>query len=165
MAPRPSHAAAGVAIRTGRRPAHRFDWRIPVPGARHRLSRQCRRPITRVNWTSRQNASQLPFDCGGFTGGTSGSPWVTHFNTRTRNGTIVWVIGGYQEGGDTAAISYSSYLGAAVRAFTSKQPQARPNEPPMPTARLRPPVAGSVALGLAAEVVQGTAARRQSRLV
>jgi len=25
------------------------------------------------------------------------------------------VIGGYQQGGDTAAISYSSYLGAAVQ--------------------------------------------------
>ena len=65
--------------------------------------------------TSRQSASQLRFDCGGFTGGTSGSPWVTHFNPRTRNGTIVGVIGGYQQGGDTAAISYSSYLGAAVQ--------------------------------------------------
>jgi len=72
-------------------------------------------PITCVNWTSRQSASQLRFDCGGFTGGTSGSPWVTHFNPRTRNGTIVGVIGGYQQGGDTAAISYSSYLGAAVQ--------------------------------------------------
>jgi hypothetical protein len=48
-------------------------------------------------------------------GGTSGSPWVTHFNTRTRNGTIIEMIGGYQEGGDTAATSYSSYLGAAVQ--------------------------------------------------
>jgi hypothetical protein len=25
------------------------------------------------------------------------------------------VIGGYQEGGDTAAVSYSSYLGSAVQ--------------------------------------------------
>ncbi len=72
-------------------------------------------PITCINWTSRQSASQLRFDCGGFTGGTSGSPWVTHFNPRTRNGNIVGVIGGYQEGGDTAAISYSSHLGAAVQ--------------------------------------------------
>ena len=72
-------------------------------------------PITCVNWTSRQSASQLRFDCGGFTGGTSGSPWVTHFNPQTRSGTIVGVIGGYQAGGDTAAISYSSYLGAAVQ--------------------------------------------------
>jgi hypothetical protein len=40
---------------------------------------------------------------------------VTHFYPRTRTGTIVGVIGGYQEGGDTAAISYSAYLGAEVR--------------------------------------------------
>ena len=49
------------------------------------------------------------------TGGTSGSPWVTHFDRLTRTGTIVGVIGGYQEGGDTAAVSYSSYLGSAVQ--------------------------------------------------
>ncbi len=37
------------------------------------------------------------------------------FGIWTRSGTIVGVIGGYQEGGDTAATSYSSYLGAAVQ--------------------------------------------------
>ena len=72
-------------------------------------------PITCSNWTSRQSAAQLRFECGGFTGGTSGSPWVTHFDSRTRTGTIVGVIGGYQEGGSTPAISYSSYLGDAVQ--------------------------------------------------
>jgi hypothetical protein len=72
-------------------------------------------PITCINSTSRQSAAQLRFECGGFTGGTSGSPWVTHFDPRTRTGTIVGVIGGYQQGGDTPAISYSSYLGAAIQ--------------------------------------------------
>jgi len=65
--------------------------------------------------TSRQSASQLRFDRGGFTGGTSGSPWVTHFDPRTHSGIIVGVIGGYQEGSNTAAISYSSNLGAEVQ--------------------------------------------------
>ncbi len=72
-------------------------------------------PITCINWTSRQSAAQLRFECGGFTGGTSGSPWVTRFAPRTRTGTIVGVIGGYQEGGDSAAVSYSSYLGRAIQ--------------------------------------------------
>jgi hypothetical protein len=72
-------------------------------------------PVTCLNRTYRQSASQLRFDCGGFTGGTSGSPWVTHFNRRTRTGTIVGIIGGYQQGGDTPAISYSAYLGQAVQ--------------------------------------------------
>ena len=72
-------------------------------------------PITCVNWTSRQSATQLRFECDGYTGGTSGSPWVTRFNGRSRTGTIVGVIGGYQEGGDTASVSYSARLGADIQ--------------------------------------------------
>jgi V8-like Glu-specific endopeptidase len=72
-------------------------------------------PITCRNLTSEYSPTQLQFDCGGFTGGTSGSPWVTKFDARSRTGTIVGVIGGYQEGGDTAAISYSSYLSTAIQ--------------------------------------------------
>ena len=41
----------------------------------------------------------------GDTGGTSGSPWVRNFNARTGTGTIVGVIGGYQQGGDLPAVS------------------------------------------------------------
>ena len=71
-------------------------------------------PVTCANWTSEQSPSQLRFECPGFAGGTSGSPWVTHFDSRTRTGTIVGVLGGYQQGGDTEAISYSPYLGEEV---------------------------------------------------
>jgi hypothetical protein len=71
-------------------------------------------PVTCANWTSEQSPSQLRFDCGGFTGGTSGSPWVTDFNPLTWTGNIVGVIGGYQGGGDTPATSYSAYLGEHV---------------------------------------------------
>jgi V8-like Glu-specific endopeptidase len=72
-------------------------------------------PISCVNWTSRQSATQLRFECGGYTGGTSGSPWVTRFSHRSRTGTIVGVIGGYEQGGDSAAVSYSVKFGTAVR--------------------------------------------------
>jgi V8-like Glu-specific endopeptidase len=72
-------------------------------------------PVSCVNWTSEQSATQLQFDCGGFPDGTSGSPWLTDVNPRTGTGTIVGVIGGYQQGGDTPAISYSSDLGDAVQ--------------------------------------------------
>src|SRR5271166_659521 len=68
-------------------------------------------PITCTGWTSQQSPSQLRFECDGFTGGTSGSPWVTDVGPQTGTGTIVGVLGGYQEGGSTAAISYSPYLG------------------------------------------------------
>jgi V8-like Glu-specific endopeptidase len=72
-------------------------------------------PITCINRTSRQSATQLRFECGGFTGGTSGSPWVTHFDPRSRTGTIVGVIGGYQQGGDTPSVSYSVHLSSSVQ--------------------------------------------------
>lgn len=71
-------------------------------------------PITCINWTRRESRTQLGFDCTGFTGGTSGSPWVTRFNHKTHTGTIVGVIGGYQQGGVTPSISYSSYLGSGI---------------------------------------------------
>lgn len=71
-------------------------------------------PISCVNWTSMQSATQMEFDCDGYTGGTSGSPWVTGFDPQTRTGTIVGVIGGYQQGGDTPSVSYSAYFGDAV---------------------------------------------------
>lgn len=72
-------------------------------------------PITCINWTSRKSATQLQFNCGGYTGGTSGSPWVTKFNPRSRTGTIVGVIGGYHQGGDTPSVSYSAYFGSGVQ--------------------------------------------------
>ncbi len=72
-------------------------------------------PVTCMNRTSQQSARQVRFECGGFFGGTSGSPWVTRFDPRTHTGTIVGVIGGYQEGGDTDAISYSAYLNGDIR--------------------------------------------------
>ena len=72
-------------------------------------------PITCVNWTSQQSTTQLRFDCGGYADGTSGSPWVTRFDPRSRTGTIVGVIGGYQEGGDTPSVSYSAYFGSGIQ--------------------------------------------------
>ena len=72
-------------------------------------------PITCLNWTSEKSATQLQFDCGGYTGGTSGSPWVANFDPSSRTGTIVGVIGGYQEGGDTPAVSYSAFLGDGIQ--------------------------------------------------
>src|SRR5271166_4151738 len=72
-------------------------------------------PITCVNGTSRQSVTQLRFECDGYTGGTSGSPWVTRFNVLSRTGTIVGVIGGYQEGGDTPSVSYSPRLGPGIQ--------------------------------------------------
>ncbi|MCG6493499.1 serine protease [Kitasatospora sp. A2-31] len=74
-------------------------------------------PITCSNTTSEQSPTQLRIDCPDWTGGTSGSPWVTDFDPDTRTGTVVGVIGGHEEGGNTPDTSYSSYFGARVQAL------------------------------------------------
>lgn len=42
---------------------------------------------------------QMRMDCGGFYGGTSGSPWITGLNERTGSGTVIGNLGGYFGGG------------------------------------------------------------------
>jgi V8-like Glu-specific endopeptidase len=71
-------------------------------------------PVTCVNKTSQQSSSQVRFDCAGYPDGTSGSPWIVRFDPLSRTGTIVGVIGGYQEGGDTDSVSYSSYFNSDI---------------------------------------------------
>ncbi|GAA1215705.1 trypsin-like peptidase domain-containing protein [Kitasatospora nipponensis] len=64
-------------------------------------------PITCSTRTTAQSSTQQRFDCGGFSDGTSGSPWLTGIDPATGLGTLVGVIGGYQAGGDTPDTSYS----------------------------------------------------------
>lgn len=52
---------------------------------------------------------QLTFACNGYPDGTSGSPWIV------KGDGAFGLIGGYQQGGDTPAVSYSPYFGANVR--------------------------------------------------
>jgi hypothetical protein len=52
---------------------------------------------------------QLEFTCSGYPDGTSGSPWIIDGNS------AYGLIGGYQQGGATPAVSYSPYFGANVR--------------------------------------------------
>jgi hypothetical protein len=61
---------------------------------------------------------QLTFACGGFPNGTSGSPWIV-------DGTSAYgLIGGFEQGGSTPAVSYSPYFGANVRALYDTASQA-----------------------------------------
>ncbi|MFI0444653.1 trypsin-like serine peptidase [Actinomadura sp. 6N118] len=68
------------------------------------------RPIYCITTTRKHSRFQLRMDCSGFHGGTSGSPWLLNYNTRTRTGSINGVIGGYQGGGNVHYISYSPYF-------------------------------------------------------
>jgi V8-like Glu-specific endopeptidase len=60
------------------------------------------------------SATQLEFDCGGYTVGTSGGPFLADVDVSTGQGTVIGVIGGYQQGGDTPQVSYAAVFGSAV---------------------------------------------------
>jgi V8-like Glu-specific endopeptidase len=56
-------------------------------------------------------ADTMQFKCRAFWNGTSGGPWITNYNSGTGTGTVIGVIGGYEEGGLVAWSSYSTYFG------------------------------------------------------
>jgi len=60
------------------------------------------------------SATQLEFDCGGYTVGTSGGPFLADVDSATGQGTVIGVIGGYQQGGDTPQVSYAAVFGSGV---------------------------------------------------
>ncbi len=69
-------------------------------------------PVTCQNRIEQPMADQLEFDCGGYTNGTSGGPFLSAIDQATGQGLVIGVIGGYQQGGDTPQVSYSAVLGA-----------------------------------------------------
>jgi V8-like Glu-specific endopeptidase len=74
-------------------------------------------PVSCVNWTKTFSPTQLQFNCNGYTNGTSGGPFLTDVSRMSGEGTIIGVIGGYEEGGSTPSVSYSSVFGSAVTAL------------------------------------------------
>jgi V8-like Glu-specific endopeptidase len=76
-------------------------------------------PIACTNATRRftdpsLSVTQLEFDCADYPGGTSGGPFLQDVDANTGLGSVVGVIGGYEAGGDTPDVSYSSYFGEWV---------------------------------------------------
>ncbi|MFE3767441.1 hypothetical protein ACFXPI_37420, partial [Streptomyces sp. NPDC059104] len=85
----------------------------PASAARPRV---CVNRTTKFTSTDPKSpGSFLRIDCTGYPGGTSGGPFITRFDDRTRTGDVVGVIGGWETGGPTADTSYSSYFGAEIR--------------------------------------------------
>ncbi|MET9117092.1 trypsin-like peptidase domain-containing protein [Streptomyces longwoodensis] len=68
-------------------------------------------PVTCSNRPRVHSATQQRLTCPGFTGGTSGSPWVNG------DGEVVGVLGGHEQGGTTADVSYSVVLGREAAAL------------------------------------------------
>ena len=80
------------------------------------------RPIACTTRTSRlsDDLDQMRIDCGGFYGGTSGSPWLVHYSARTGTGTVIGLIGGEGGGGPNDRISYSPFLGDSIKQLYAK---------------------------------------------
>jgi hypothetical protein len=74
-------------------------------------------PLSCVNWAKSFSATQLEFDCDGYTDGTSGGPFLAAASGASGQGTVIGVIGGYEQGGDTSEVSYAAAFGAAVKAL------------------------------------------------
>jgi V8-like Glu-specific endopeptidase len=74
-------------------------------------------PIACRNWTREPMSDQLEFDCGGYTDGTSGGPFLVNVDPSTGQGAVIGVIGGYEQGGLTPQVSYSPMFGAKVAAL------------------------------------------------
>jgi V8-like Glu-specific endopeptidase len=74
-------------------------------------------PIECVNRATLFSKTQLRFDCDSYTDGTSGGPFLANVSAQTGEGTVEGVIGGYQQGGDTADVSYASAFGPASTAL------------------------------------------------
>lgn len=75
------------------------------------------RPIWCVNWLKYHSPTQLRFDCGGYTNGTSGGPFLGDLSAASGKGTVIGVIGGDDQGGPSTSVSYSPVFGPAVIAL------------------------------------------------
>ncbi len=74
-------------------------------------------PVRCATMSFKFRANQMEFYCHGFWDGTSGGPWIIYYNPRTGGGTVIGVIGGYEQGGSYEWASYSSYFGVEARSL------------------------------------------------
>ncbi|GAA3031464.1 trypsin-like serine peptidase [Streptomyces glomeratus] len=91
--------AVGAALKLGQ-VGGRYHQTVTVvgyPGSHNPKNR----PIICPGVATRQlpGYRQMRMECGGFYGGTSGSPWITGLNSRTGSGTVIGNLGGYYGGG------------------------------------------------------------------
>ena len=98
--------------------AERLGFSAPVPtwvrlegySLAGKLTICSRRPSTIMA----AGQQQLSFACPGYWSASSGGPFLTDIDGRSGLGIIVGIIGGYQEGGSTPVVSYSSPFGAVL---------------------------------------------------
>ncbi len=112
-----SRASGGVAIErvTGAEQLG-IGWQEPALVHVTGYPSDTEQAISCTNWTKVFSSTQLEFDCADFTDGTSGSALLASVSA-SGYGTVVGVIGGYEEGGDTPDVSYAPAFGATAEAL------------------------------------------------
>ncbi|MGP9018867.1 trypsin-like serine peptidase [Streptomyces sp. BR1] len=93
--------------------AHKDVHLVGYPGA-DPPPRTCTADTTEAKFSG-WPGSYLRIDCDGYSGGSSGAPFIANFNTNTQTGDVIGVIGGYKTGGPTPDTSYSSYFGTDIK--------------------------------------------------
>ena len=94
-----------------------FDRQRPVPVGAVGYPTATERPVACRNTLTAYSPTQSEFDCAGFADGSSGGPLLADVDPGTGRGTLVGVIGGYQQGGDTPDVSYACVFDDAVRSL------------------------------------------------
>ncbi|MEV5375203.1 FG-GAP-like repeat-containing protein [Streptomyces nondiastaticus] len=108
---------------------------VGYPGSHNTDQRalSCTVPTSRLS-----GQHQLQMKCGGFYGGTSGSPWIVGYDASARTGDIIGSLGGWNGGGTLTGedwISYAPVFGSEVRALYQ---DAIADRTPVRTAYQRP---------------------------
>jgi len=81
-------------------------------------------PIGCATTSFKFETDQMKFYCNAFWDGTSGGPWIVHYNRVTGSGIVIGDIGGYEQGGDYPWASYSAYYSWPIlRLFLQAQHQ------------------------------------------
>jgi hypothetical protein len=94
-----------------------LNWPVPAPVQVIGYPDDVDQPILCANQAKSFSTTQLQFDCGGYTVGTSGGPFLTDVSATSGQGTVIGVIGGYEAGGDSSDVSYAAAFGPAAAAL------------------------------------------------
>ena len=78
---------------------------------------QTNEPITCTAQAHYFSPREMVFNCDNFTNGTSGGPFLADVNPKTGEGSVIGVIGGYENGGDTPNVSYSPRFFSVILAL------------------------------------------------
>jgi hypothetical protein len=90
-------------------------------------------PVRCLTRSFKFRTNQMEFYCHDYRDGTSGGPWIIGWNPKTGTGTVIGVIGGYEQGGSYEWASYSAYFGVDARSLLAVAEKVSPTPTPTPT--------------------------------